>query len=902
MRFRISGPAVLLSGILLLWATILPAQQSDLSRQTIRGIDFRYRHRRLPPSRPESLHALIGLSAGDRYNARLVREAMDHLFRMGRFKDITAQVQRLPDNELNLTFILERRLRIRSLRFEHGLLLKTGRLRQAVFSLRRGAFLNRGDLEEGVREIDAHLRSEGYFAPEISFQVKRDLPAAEAAVLFRVKTGGITRITDLELKIDRPRMKETFAAQLRSRRYIPKNFQKSIASIRSRLRKQRYYFPDIGIQEEFNREKSRVRLIVTINCGYRYEFKFLGMRARMALIESIWQSKVFEKWAEAESRARILRHLKNRGYLDARVTLGITALKGVKTITFKADRGRRYTLGQIHLEGNESIEEKELRRLIKTDDQIFDRLGHLRLSSLQVDLEVLKLYYYFNGFPQVVVQMIPELGRSRADIRFRIREGRQVKVDSVRILGNQRFSPEEILKLIETRRGEPFVPQRFSEDLQRISRHYRARGYADIRIDDEVSAGTDKSILISITEGPELRLGNLIIIGVSRAQRQLLRSLFPLKKDELFDRDRIQRFKYELENTPAFNDITLEEIRKSPGVIDVMIKAVPDYGRYYGFGLGWEDRRGYRGTLEFQQQNFLKTYSSFSAQLQLGPNERQGVISIDTPYFLHGNLNSSLRLWQEDQVYPSYKYQRTGISQSVTHRIAQSSYISASLRWYRTTLTELDITPLGLDRLDQPFDTTAFSLLYVNDQRDDPFNPTRGDFFSSNIIIGFPLLEKEYSFFKFFWSYQKNLSLMRHGILSLSLRNGFAAGDMSITERFFAGGIHTFRGAGNDRLGPIDANTGEPRGGNAMVLCNLEFSQPLFLIPMEGLQFCVFADFGNIFPEASDFSLKDLETALGFGIKYITPLGPIRVDFAWNLKGNRVDNPFLVKIGIGNVF
>ncbi|HDP94826.1 MAG TPA: hypothetical protein ENN40_05635 [Candidatus Aminicenantes bacterium] len=882
---------------------LLRAQHTDLSQYRIRGIDFRYLNRRLPPSRPESFHALVNLAPGEKYNAQLVRKAMDHLFQMGRFLDITVKVQTLPKNEINLTFLLERRLRIRGLRFEHDMGLKTKRLHQAVFSLRRGAYLYNGDMDKAVGEIRAHLKSEGYFSPQISAEVLSDVEAAEATIVFRVKTGRITRISELTLEMTRPLMKARFIKILNSRRYIPRQLHKRIESIRTILRRSHHYFPEIEIREDFlDSEKSRVHLTVAIDPGYRYEFRFLGMRERMGLIESIWKSKVFEIWAETESRARILRHLKNKGFLDARVESSITTTENVKTITFNVERRRRYALGTIAFKGNQAIADDKLRQITKTDDQVFDRLVYLRLRSLQVDLEVLKLYYYFNGFPQVVVKMIPELGRSKANILFDIREGRQVLVESIQLRGNRLLKREEILTLIQTRPKEPFVPQRFSEDLQRIARHYRIRGYTDIRVGDEISAGIRKSILITIHEGPRFLTGDLIILEASKAQRELIRSLFPLQKGDAFNRDRLAQFQAELENSPAFNDITIEEIRKTPGVIDVMIKITPDNSRYYGFGLGWEDRRGYRGTLEFQQQNFFSSYSSFSAMLQAGPKERRWAVSIDTPYFLRSRLSSSLRFWQEDQVYPSYKYIRSGISQSVIHRIAQSSYISASLKWYRTRLTELDITPDDIDRIDQPFDTTAFSLLYVNDQRDNPFNPSRGEFFSSNLIIGFPLLEKEYSFFKFFWNYQKNFSLFRHGTLSLSIRNGFASGDMSITERFFAGGIHTFRGTGNDRLGPIDSRTGAPRGGNAIVLFNIEAAQPLYLIPTEGFQVCVFADIGDVFADTAEFSLKRLETALGFGIKYITPLGPIRVDFAWNINRDRANNPFLVKIGFGNVF
>ena len=892
-----------LAGLLLVFLVPVSAQKSDLSGHRIQEVRFRYQNRKSVPRQPANFFILTDLKKGDFYHAQKVRKSMESLFRMGRFSDISVEAEKLPGKKITLTFVLKRKLRIRMVRFQHDLGLRTIRLRQAVFSLRKGSYLEDANLQNAIQEIAAILKSFGRFNPGISYRVQRDLPNAEATVIFSIKAGPLPRIDDLQLVLDQPSLKKQFTALLQSRRYIPRVFQKKIAKIRDLLKKHRHYFPTIEIQENFTTEdKSRIRLTVSIDAGYRYDFRFSGMRPKMGLIASIWENKVFEKWAETESRARILRFLNNKGYLNAEVTSAVQTIGKVKTITFSVLKKQRYALGKVAIEGNQLVRESQLRRVIKTDDQIFDRLFHLRLRSLKVDLEVLKLYYYFHGFSNAVVQMTPQFQGDRADITFQIREGDRMVVEAILIRGNQQISTKTILEQIQTKADTAFVPQRLSEDLQRIQQFYQSRGFIDAQIHEEISPGKRKSILLTIREGTPVRMGNLIIIGASRAQRAMIRSLFPLKPAAPFDHNRLNNFENELENSPTFNEIVIEEIRKDPETVDVMIKASPDYSRYYGFGLGWEDRRGFRGTLEYQQQNFLNSYSSFAALLQIGPNERRGVVSFDTPYFLHSRLNSSLRLWQEDQVYPSYKFIRTGIGQSLIHRIGSSAYISASLKWYRTRLTELDITPSGLDQVDQPFDTTVFSLLYVNDSRDNPFNPTSGEFFSSNIKVGFPLLEKEYSFYKFFWSYQKNLRLFRHGSLSFSLRNGFAGGDMSITERFFAGGIHTFRGAGNDRLGPIDSVSGEPRGGNALVILNLEASQPLLLFPVENLQYCVFTDLGNVFPKASDFSLKRLEMAIGFGIKYLTPLGPIRVDFAWNLKGKRADDPFLIKIGIGNVF
>jgi outer membrane protein assembly factor BamA len=208
-----------------------------------------------------------------------------------------------------------------------------------------------------------------------------------------------------------------------------------------------------------------------------------------------------------------------------------------------------------------------------------------------------------------------------------------------------------------------------------------------------------------------------------------------------------------------------------------------------------------------------------------------------------------------------------------------------------------------VDRVDTDTYTAAFRLSYVREKRDDPFNPTAGDFFSSDLKIGLLTLEdnQQYPFVKFQWSYQKVFKFLKTGTLVFSLRNGLADGELSITERFFAGGVNTFRGAKTDRLGPLDPVNNNPKGGNAMLLLNLEATFPIPFIASNEFYYSVFADMGNVFDRVSQFRLTRLEKAVGFGLKLKTQLGPLRLDFAWNLAKKEEGN-FRVHIGIGNVF
>ncbi|MCU0237157.1 MAG: BamA/TamA family outer membrane protein [Acidobacteria bacterium] len=520
-------------------------------------------------------------------------------------------------------------------------------------------------------------------------------------------------------------------------------------------------------------------------------------------------------------------------------------------------------------------------------------------------MEVLKLYYYYQGISPIEIRLEPSFRGKRADIDFVISEGRRYRMGSVEFKGNRAFSSSELYRRLKSRTGGPYVPKQFSEDIDRLQNFYWDNGFDDAAISYELSPGEEKSLLITVSEKERKKMGELIIIGASAAQRGLLNKLFPLRRGEPFSRNRVEAFRSEIEDSAIFSDVRLEKFAKDNGVIDMLVKVTPDRGRLYGFGIGWEERRGPRGTVEYQEKNLFNSISSVAATLQLGVNERRGILGIDTPYFFRNKVTSSFKVWEENESYPSYSFNRWGLGLSLVKKFSDKLYMLGSAKWYRTTLTDLAIPVFGVDQLHKPFDTTALSLSFVNEGRNDPFNPQTGHFLNAELKLGLPVFEKDYTFLKLFWNYQKHYPFLREGTFSVSVKNGIGFGDMSISERFFAGGSHSFRGTRNDRLGPINLDTidpeGEPEGGNILLLFNFEATLPSLFIPMKNLYYSFFADVGNVFAKSSDLNLKKMERALGFGLKYRTPLGPIRLEFAFNLRKAAEQN-FLIQIGIGNVY
>ena len=216
-------------------------------------------------------------------------------------------------------------------------------------------------MPKAVDELQALLKAKGFFNAMISPRVIMDKKRSGCVIRFDVAWGRIARIRHLQVQVNDEQLSRIIPGYFaNSGFYIPGEFTKKIEKTRKLLKTNLYYFPEIKVQENFlDKERSLLDITVGINCGYKYNFIFQGMAARMPLIANIWERQVFEKWAEEESRARLLNSLKNEGYMDARITSAITTDGVNKTIVFTVQKNRRYRLGKITLHGNESVSEKK---------------------------------------------------------------------------------------------------------------------------------------------------------------------------------------------------------------------------------------------------------------------------------------------------------------------------------------------------------------------------------------------------------------------------------------------------------------------------------------------------------------------------------------------------------------
>jgi outer membrane protein insertion porin family len=546
---------------------------------------------------------------------------------------------------------------------------------------------------------------------------------------------------------------------------------------------------------------------------------------------------------------------------------------------------------------------------------LLSKIPGSRLFQLPADMEFL---YQTRGFPETDVQLQFEWqGEKKVKPIYIVSEGRQQTVAQVTFEGASLFPPSELLARIGSSADAAYYQPNVQQDIEKLLIFYRDQGVRGTEIVADVERLEEDRYFVNfqVQEGERVIIQEIVISGQDITRMGVITRELQVQEGDLARYDAIRETKRRLEGLGVFSEVRIEEIQLSPDTMNLFIRVSEGDRHHVSAGLGletagapssadvWNYDVRLRGTGEVIRQNLFGRAATLSLVGQLSIRERRAVATWQQPYFFGIPINTFLNAWWEQEQRTSFRYERIGVSLSGirTFRGQEHWTLVPTLKFARTTILELEIPEDEIDRQFQPYSTTSVGNSVLRDRRDDPFNPVRGYFFSSALEWAYPLFNTESNFLKLFSKYQQFVPLTNRVQFSFTTRLGLASGHMPIPERFFAGGSNSFRGTAYDELGPKDPLFGNPVGGKALFLANFETIFTLFP-RFESLGAVLFYDAGNVWSQTSLFSLADLEHAAGLGVRFRTPLGPIRLEVAWNLAAEPGETKTLVFITIGNMF
>ena len=616
-------------------------------------------------------------------------------------------------------------------------------------------------------------------------------------------------------------------------------------------------------------------------------------------------------------------------------------------VVYIIERGERHKLGEVAIEGNDYFDEELIRNrlLIQPAGPLLSH-GLYSQSMLSRDVESIEDLYQSNGFQQVQVKAEVQDDyqgkKGRMRVLFHIEEGPQTRVASLKIEGNESVSESEIRDLLATIENQPFSNFSLATDRDNVVNFYFNRGFPEVRFEwaTQPVAGdpTRMNVTYKITEGRRLFVDRVLISGLDFTQpfvvdRELLiRDGQPLSQADMFDS---QRRLYDL---GIFSEagVAVQNPEGQARHKNVLFDLTEARRYTFTYGLGLEVQTGSEpGTTQPQGRtgfsprvsfdvtriNFRGKDHTIAFKSRLGRLQQRALVSYEAPrWFNKQNLKLTFTgFFDTTRDVRTFTAQRLEGSVQAEQTWSKATTLLYRFSYRRVKVTELVVEEDQLPLLSRPVRVGMPSFNYIRDTRDDPLDSRKGMYTILDTGVSSRIFGSQASFARFLaqnstyhpFQFQRTKLVLARST-RLGIEHPFGANPLiPLPERFFAGGGNSHRGFAINQAGPRDFSTGFPLGGEAMFLNNVELRLPPFALPFvgESISAVLFHDMGNVFSSTTDMFRSLFRTsqrfestcastdpavnsacdfnymshAVGGGIRYRTPIGPVRVDFGYNL-------------------
>jgi outer membrane protein assembly complex protein YaeT len=439
---------------------------------------------------------------------------------------------------------------------------------------------------------------------------------------------------------------------------------------------------------------------------------------------------------------------------------------------------------------------------------------------------------------------------------------------------------------------------------------WRRAGYLGVRIDPEIVFSEDQSevrVRFTVEPGPRTIVENVVLAGLNDTREQTVAREIVLRTGEPFSFERVLESQRRLLSLGIFERVTITEL--DPGRErrrDVVVTVEEAPRTTVAWGVGYSEQDLLRGSVEVTRRNLNGLGRTASVFVRGSFRGSRFLLNLREPWLFGRNLDSFLTAFWEEENRKSFDYNRKGGVAQVGQSLDDRTTLIYRYLYQDTNVFNVEVPPEEIDRQFRTYSVSGPAFSVVWDTRDDPLEPRRGAFAATDLQLSAGAFGGS-SHLKGFFQVADIRRARADLALVVSLRLGLAGtyGDepalLPLPERFFAGGAFGPRGWPVDEVGPqVVRPDGEvfPTGGNALLLGGAELRYDF----TRSFQLAAFVDVGNVYPEVKNLSLADLRKSVGLGLRYLTPIGPIRLDYGHKIQRRPGESAGRFHLTIGYAF
>lgn len=651
------------------------------------------------------------------------------------------------------------------------------------------------------------------------------------------------------------------------------------------------YFEDIRIEAEESpqgkviifkiKEKPTIRIIrFKGNKVYKDDEIKENLSIRTGSILNIFKVR---------SNIKLIEELyKEKSYHNVKVTYNIQQLENNQAdLEFVIQEGEKILIRHIIFEGNNAYTDKKLKKMMKVSEKGFfswmTSSGDLNREDLEQDVVKLSAFYYNNGYIQARVgEPQIEFQVDGIDITIKIDEGLRFKVGKVDITGDLVLSEEELRKKLKITKEAYYSRGVVRNDVLALTDLYSDEGYAYAEIFPRIDKNFDE-LMVNITyvvaKRKQVYFENIIIGGNTKTRDKVIRRELKVYEQELFSGKGLKRSVRNLYRLDYFEDIKVDTVKGSADdkmilKIDVTEKPTGTFA----FGAGYSSVENVFGMASITQRNFLGRGQILQLDAELGGTTTLYRLNFTEPWLFDIPLSARFDLYDWDTDYDLYDKHGQGGGVRFSYPVYNFMRASIGYNYEVADIENIDENASeSIKELEGENTTSSITTGLIYDSRNKIYNPTEGS--RHSISVEYAGIGGDVAFTKYlgetgwyinvFW----DLVTFLHGEIGYVQEN--SGGDLPDYERFYLGGLNSLRGYDWRDVHVLDEN-GDEIGGDKFVQFNVEILFPL--LKKEGLVGLLFYDTGNVYNDHESIDLGDLRKTAGFGFRWYSPMGPIRLE------------------------
>lgn len=586
--------------------------------------------------------------------------------------------------------------------------------------------------------------------------------------------------------------------------------------------------------------------------------------------------------------------------------------KNEATLTFKITEGEQVLIDKIRFVGNTAIDKDDLEDAIETQERwwlswLTDR-GVYQEEIMELDVERIKAAYKDKGYVDIKVKepVVTLIKDNRyLDIMIEIDEGPQYKVGTVGFKGDLLKEADELSQLVSLEPGDIFNRSELYKSIENLTDLYANEGYAHVNVvplSNKNTADLSVDLMLDIEQGLKVYIERIQVRGNTQTRDKVIRRELPIVEGDQYSASKIKEGNRRVRNLGFFEEVNVTTepgSAKDQTVLNVDVKEQATGTFSIGVGYSSVDQVLAQGSVS--QNNFLGYGLGLKLSASLSGKSQTFSLGVTDPYFLDTDWTLGFEVYKTEREYTDYDENKIGGAIRAGHSIAKFTKGYLVYRYEQSEILNIDADVTSRYILDEVGESTHSSITgeIVRNSTDYHLDPSTGGKTEFSLqYAGIGGTEKytkamfsHRHFFPMFWGTVFSI----HGQVGYVTPNG--DDNVPLAERFYLGGIRTMRGFKTREVGPRDGD--EYIGGEKMGYFNFEYLFPIS--KSMGLKGLLFYDTGNAWRDSEDY-FSTMRESVGAGIRWNSPLGPLRFEWGYNLSPREDEKQSEFEFSIGTAF